>query len=227
MLVKAEGIYKIYYDHQVATEALRGIDFRMEPGEFTAIFGPSGSGKTTLLNILGGLDHPTQGQVWLEDKELTSLKQGELSRLRLFKIGFVFQSYNLIPVLTALENVEYVLLLQRVPKKERIERAQSLLEELGLGDLIHKRPTEMSGGQQQRVAVARAIVHYPKLVLADEPTANLDSKTAGDLMDLMRRLNQERGITFLFSTHDKLVMERARRLVELRDGQIVRDEIQG
>ena len=227
MLVKAEGIYKIYYDHQVATEALRGIDFRMEPGEFTAIFGPSGSGKTTLLNILGGLDHPTQGRVWLEDKELTSLKQGELSRLRLFKIGFVFQSYNLIPVLTALENVEYVLLLQRVPKKERIERAQRLLEELGLGDLIHKRPTEMSGGQQQRVAVARAIVHYPKLVLADEPTANLDSKTAGDLMDLMRRLNQERGITFLFSTHDKLVMERARRLVELRDGQIVRDEIQG
>ena len=227
MLVKAEGIYKIYYDHQVATEALRGIDFRMEPGEFTAIFGPSGSGKTTLLNILGGLDQPTQGKVWLEDKELTSLKQGELSRLRLFKIGFVFQSYNLIPVLTALENVEYVLLLQRVPKKERIERAQRLLEELGLGDLIHKRPTEMSGGQQQRVAVARAIVHYPKLVLADEPTANLDSKTAGDLMDLMRRLNQERGITFLFSTHDKLVMERARRLVELRDGQIVRDEIQG
>ncbi len=227
MLVKAEGIYKIYYDHQVATEALRGIDFRMEPGEFTAIFGPSGSGKTTLLNILGGLDHPSQGRVWLEDKELTSLKQGELSRLRLFKIGFVFQSYNLIPVLTALENVEYVLLLQRVPKKERIERAQRLLEELGLGDLIHKRPTEMSGGQQQRVAVARAIVHYPKLVLADEPTANLDSKTAGDLMDLMRRLNQERGITFLFSTHDKLVMERARRLVELRDGQIVRDEIQG
>ncbi len=227
MLVKAEGIYKIYYDHQVATEALRGIDFSMESGEFTAIFGPSGSGKTTLLNILGGLDQPTQGKVWLEDKELTSLKQGELSRLRLFKIGFVFQSYNLIPVLTALENVEYVLLLQRVPKKERIERAQRLLEELGLGDLIHKRPTEMSGGQQQRVAVARAIVHYPKLVLADEPTANLDSKTAGDLMDLMRRLNQERGITFLFSTHDKLVMERARRLVELRDGQIVRDEIQG
>jgi len=227
MLVKAEGIYKIYYDHQVATEALRGIDFRMEQGEFTAIFGPSGSGKTTLLNILGGLDQSTQGKVWLEDKELTSLKQGELSRLRLFKIGFVFQSYNLIPVLTALENVEYVLLLQRVPKKERIERAQRLLEELGLGDLIHKRPTEMSGGQQQRVAVARAIVHYPKLVLADEPTANLDSKTAGDLMDLMRRLNQERGITFLFSTHDKLVMERARRLVELRDGQIVRDEIQG
>ena len=227
MLVKAEGIYKIYYDHQVATEALRGIDFSMESGEFTAIFGPSGSGKTTLLNILGGLDHPSQGRVWLEDKELTSLKQGELSRLRLFKIGFVFQSYNLIPVLTALENVEYVLLLQRVPKKERIERAQRLLEELGLGDLIHKRPTEMSGGQQQRVAVARAIVHYPKLVLADEPTANLDSKTAGDLMDLMRRLNQERGITFLFSTHDKLVMERARRLVELRDGQIVRDEIQG
>jgi len=143
MLVKAEGIYKIYYDHQVATEALRGIDFKMEPGEFTAIFGPSGSGKTTLLNILGGLDQPTQGRVWLEDKELTSLKQGELSRLRLFKIGFVFQSYNLIPVLTALENVEYVLLLQRVPKKERIERAQSLLEELGLGDLIHKRPTEI------------------------------------------------------------------------------------
>ncbi len=223
-LLRAEGIQKIYYDHQVATEALRGVDFSIEKGEFTAIFGPSGSGKTTLLNILGGLDQPTSGRVWLEGEELTGLKQAELSRVRLFKIGFVFQSYNLIPVLTALENVEYVLLLQRVPRKEREERARRLLEELGLGDLIHKRPTEMSGGQQQRVAVARAIVHLPKLVLADEPTANLDSKTAGELMDLMRRLNRQRGITFLFSTHDPLVMERADRLVELRDGKIVNDQ---
>jgi len=221
----SEGIRKVYQENTVATEALRGIDFKMEAGEFTALFGPSGSGKTTLLNIIGGLDRPTSGKVRLKDKEITGMKESELSRLRLFKIGFVFQSYNLIPVLTALENVEYVLVLQRLPKKERQERAIKLLEKLGLGELIHKRPTEMSGGEQQRVAVARAIVHFPELVLADEPTANLDTKTAHELMEMMARLNQEKGITFLFSTHDPMVMEHARRLVELRDGRITNDQI--
>jgi putative ABC transport system ATP-binding protein len=223
----AEGIVKIYRDHQVATEALRGVDFKMLKGEFTALFGPSGSGKTTLLNILGGLDMPTSGKVRLGEKELTALSQSELSRVRLFKIGFVFQAYNLIPVLTAIENVEYVLLLQGMPRQEREKRAKSLLFELGLGELINKRPGEMSGGQQQRVAVARSIIHFPELVLADEPTANLDSKTAFELLDLMRRLNQEKGITFLFSTHDAKVMERATRLVQLRDGMVASDEIRG
>jgi putative ABC transport system ATP-binding protein len=221
----AEGIVKIYRDHQVATEALRGVDFKMLKGEFTALFGPSGSGKTTLLNILGGLDMPTSGKVRLGEKELTALSQSELSRVRLFKIGFVFQAYNLIPVLTAIENVEYVLLLQGMPRQEREKRAKSLLFELGLGELINKRPGEMSGGQQQRVAVARSIIHFPELVLA--PTANLDSKTAFELLDLMRRLNQEKGITFLFSTHDAKVMERATRLVQLRDGMVASDEIRG
>lgn len=223
--LRAEGIKKVYQEDKVQTPALRGIDFKMEQAEFTALFGPSGSGKTTLLNILGGLDRPTEGKVFLGDKNLTRMREGELSSLRLFKIGFVFQSYNLIPVLTALENVEYVLLLQRLPRKERSDRARKLLEELGLGELVNKRPTEMSGGEQQRVAVARAIVHYPELVLADEPTANLDSNTARELMELMKKLNQEKGISFLFSTHDPMVMAQARRLVEIRDGQIANEQI--
>jgi len=203
--------------------AVAGISFRVEAGEFIAITGPSGSGKSTVLNLIGGLDRPSSGKLFLHQAELNALSDSELSRLRLFKIGFVFQSYNLIPVLTALENVEYVLILQRVPKAERVSRAKKILEQLGLGDLIHKRPTEMSGGQQQRVAVARAVVHRPELVLADEPTANLDSKTAGELMDMMWKLNQENHTTFLFSTHDPMVMEHAKRLVELRDGRITND----
>jgi len=223
--LQTEGIEKIYRDNHIATSALAGVDFSMQPGEFTALFGPSGSGKTTLLNLIGGLDRPSAGKVFLSKQEVTAMSDSELSRLRLFKIGFVFQSYNLIPVLTALENVEYVLILQRVARKERQERAVSLLTQLGLGDLIHKRPTEMSGGQQQRVAVARAIVHMPELVLADEPTANLDTKTAHELMDMMHELNQQKGITFLFSTHDPMVMEHARRLVELRDGKITNDQV--
>ncbi len=222
--LRTEKIVKIYAETKVPTPALQGIDFSMAPGEFTALFGPSGSGKTTLLNLIGGLDRPTSGKLFVRESELTTMTDSQLSRLRLFKIGFVFQSYNLIPVLTALENVEYVLILQRVPKKERQERAKKILAELGLGDLVHKRPTEMSGGQQQRVAVARAVVHKPELVLADEPTANLDSKTAGELMDMMWRLNQENHTTFLFSTHDPMVMEHAKRLVELRDGRITNDQ---
>jgi len=223
--LQTQGITKIYKENDVATNALAGVDFKMDKGEFTALFGPSGSGKTTLLNIIGGLDRPSNGKLWLSDQEITTLSDSQLSRLRLFKVGFVFQAYNLIPVLTALENVEYILILQRVPKKDRRERSIKLLEQLGLGQLINKKPTEMSGGQQQRVAVARAIVHFPELVLADEPTANLDSKTAGELMDMMARLNQENHITFLFSTHDHMVMEHAKRLVELRDGKITNDQI--
>lgn len=223
--IDAKGIVKVYRTDHVSTQALRGVDLRLEKGEFTALFGPSGSGKTTLLNILGGLDEPTDGKVFIGDREITALSQSELSRLRLFKIGFVFQAYNLIPVLTALENVEYVLLLQKVPRHEREQKAKSLLEDLGLGDLINKRPPEMSGGQQQRVAVARSIVHLPELVLADEPTANLDSRTAEDLLHLMLRLNEEKGITFIFSTHDPRVMEHSRRLVEIRDGMIANDEV--
>jgi putative ABC transport system ATP-binding protein len=223
--LEAKAVTKTYRAGNVDTVALREVDFTMERGEFTVLFGPSGSGKTTLLNLLGGLDRPSSGKIYLKDREISGLSDSELSRLRLFKIGFVFQSYNLIPVLTALENVEYVLILQKVPRQERQERAKKLLEQLGLGELINKRPTEMSGGQQQRVAVARAIVHLPELVLADEPTANLDSKTAHELMDMMHKLNQEKGISFLFSTHDPMVMEHAKRLVELRDGRITNDEL--
>lgn len=218
-------LYHVWKQYQKPTWALADVTLHVKKGDFTFITGPSGSGKTTLLNILGGLDQPNQGKVRLADTELTDLNQGRLSRLRLFKIGFVFQAYNLIPVLTALENVEYVLLLQQVPVQERHRRAEKILAELGLGELINKRPTEMSGGQQQRVAVARAIVHLPELVLADEPTANLDSKTAAELMAMMFRLNQENGITFLFSTHDPMVMEHSKRLVELRDGKITNDQV--
>ncbi len=223
--LQVQAINKVYKEHDVATNALAGVDFKMEKGEFTALFGPSGSGKTTLLNIIGGLDRPSAGKVWLSDQEITALNDSQLSRLRLFKVGFVFQAYNLIPVLTALENVEYILILQHVPRKERRERSIKILEQLGLGQLVNKKPTEMSGGQQQRVAVARAIVHLPELVLADEPTANLDSKTAHELMDMMHKLNQDQGITFLFSTHDPMVMEYAKRLVELKDGKITNDQV--
>jgi putative ABC transport system ATP-binding protein len=221
MLVKTEKLIKIYNEGKVPTPALRGIDLIIESGEFLAIAGPSGSGKTTLLNLIGGLDTPTKGKVYIDGKDITVLKQSELSEMRLKNIGFVFQAYNLIPVLTALENVEYVMLLQGRPEKERKEKSIAILEEVGLKDYIHRRPMEMSGGQQQRVAVARAIVSEPKLVLADEPTANLDSETGASLLDLMQELNEKKGITFVFSSHDKMVMDRAKRLVLLRDGKIV------
>lgn len=217
-------LVKTYKIKEVETHALRGVDLELEKGEFTALAGPSGSGKTTLLNIIGGIDTPTSGTVLLGDDEITAMGQSRLSELRLRRFGFVFQAYNLIPVLSALENAEYVLLLQGLPPKERRERAEAILTNLGLGDIMHKRPPEMSGGQQQRVAVARAIVHEPEVVLADEPTANLDSVTAESLLQLMRGLNQDKGITFLFSTHDNQVMEHARRLVQIKDGKIVSDE---
>jgi len=222
--IVCEKLVKTYVIKDVETRALRGVDLTVENGEFTAIAGPSGSGKTTLLNLLGGLDDPTSGTVRLDGLDLSTLSSGKLSSLRLHKMGFVFQAYNLIPVLSGLENVEYILLLQGLPAVERREKAEAILTKVGLGDIMQKKPMEMSGGQQQRVAVARAIVHQPELVLADEPTANLDSKTAESLLHLMLELNEQMGVTYLFSTHDHRVMEHARRLVEIRDGLIDSDE---
>jgi putative ABC transport system ATP-binding protein len=223
-LVRTERLEKIYRVDHLEVPALRGINLMIEEREFLAIAGPSGSGKTTLLNLIGGLDRPTAGQVFLEEQEITRLSKAQLAELRLKKIGFVFQTYNLLPVLTALENVEYVMLLQGVPARERRHRALAILQEVGLEGYADRFPNRMSGGQQQRVAIARAIVARPKLVLADEPTANLDSGTGSELLDMMQRLNREHGVTFVFSTHDPLVMERAERLIRLRDGKIVADE---
>jgi putative ABC transport system ATP-binding protein len=223
-LVKTENLVKIYQDDGVPVHALKGVSLEVEKGEFLAIAGPSGSGKSTLLNLIGGLDEPTSGKVFVDGVDLGTLKKGKLAQMRLSKLGFVFQAYNLIPVLTAAENVEFVLMQQGISEKDRRRKAMNLLGELGMAEYADRRPNAMSGGQQQRVAVARAIASEPVLVLADEPTANLDSDTAGSLMDLMRNLNKTKGITFIFSTHDPLVMERAERLVKLKDGEIVGDE---
>ena len=222
-IVDAVGITKDYGEGAVLTQALRGVDLSLEAGEFASMAGPSGSGKTTLLNIIGGIDRPTAGSVVIEGKDITRLSGSRLSRLRRDRIGFIFQSYNLIPVLTALENAEYVLVLQDVAKEERRKRVTRVLREVGLEGLEHRFPRELSGGQQQRVAIARAIAPEPALILADEPTANVDSETGSSLMELMRRLNEEKGITFLFSTHDQAVMKRARRLIRLQDGRIIED----
>jgi putative ABC transport system ATP-binding protein len=219
--VRTEKLTKIYRQDSIDVPALRDVDLEIAGGEFIAMIGPSGSGKSTLLNLLGGLDRPTSGRLWVGGEELDTLTGRQLAALRLKRIGFVFQSYNLIPVLSALENVEYVMLLQGVPDGPRRKRALAILADVGLAGLEHRRPGELSGGQQQRVAVARAIVSEPALVLADEPTANLDSVTGAALMDLMRRLNEDKGTTFVFSTHDAMVMERARRLVRLKDGRVV------
>lgn len=223
-VIKAEAITKEYSDNGVPVMALRGIDLTIERGEFTAIVGPSGSGKTTFLNIISGLDTTTEGSVWLDGKLLTEMSGRELSDYRRDKIGFIFQAYNLIPVLTVQENIEYIMLLQSVDQKERHRRVEQVLGRLGLSGMADRLPSRLSGGQQQRVAVARAIVSKPALVLADEPTANLDSKTALDLIDMMRQLNEESGTTFVFSTHDNMIMERARRLIVLKDGRIDSDE---
>ena len=224
-LIVTRSVKKVYQDNGVPVEAVRGIDLTIRRGEFTAIVGPSGSGKTTFLNVISGLDVPTEGQVWLAGKELSAMSGKELSDFRRDHIGFIFQAYNLIPVLTVEENVEYIMLLQAVPKEERHRRVEEILAELGLEGFAHRLPTKLSGGQQQRVAVARAIVSGPSLILADEPTANLDSKTGGELLDMMRELNQRSRITFLFSTHDRQIMERARRLVTLKDGMVNSDEV--
>ena len=222
-IIRTENLTKVYMENKIPYRALDGVSLIIQSGEFTAIAGPSGSGKTTLLNLIGGLDLPTKGKVFLEGRNITNLPQGELSNIRLYRLGFVFQTYNLIPVLSARENVEFVMQLQGVHRSERQERALRVLQEVGLEEFADRRPGELSGGQQQRVAVARAIVTTPSLVLADEPTANLDSKTASALLDLMRKLNEDEGITFVFSTHDKLVMDKARRLVQLKDGALVNE----
>jgi len=219
-VIEIGGLYKNYNTGGLAVHAINGIDLLIRKGEFAAIAGPSGSGKTTLLNIIGGIDRPDSGELKVAGMSLNGMNEKELSDLRLNKIGFIFQAYNLIPVLSALENVEYILLLQGVEKKERRERAESILRAVGLEKEMTRRPAEISGGQQQRVAVARAIVSRPEIILADEPTANLDQKTGSALLDLMKRLNGDVGTTFLFSTHDRMVMKRAGRLINIIDGKI-------
>jgi putative ABC transport system ATP-binding protein len=223
-IIETAGLKKDYENNGLTVKALGGVGVTVGAGEFTAIAGPSGSGKTTLLNIIGGLDRPTEGSVRVAGRELADMSARELSDMRLVSIGFIFQAYNLIPVLTALENVEYILLLRGVERKERRERSARILGDVGLAKETHRLPKEMSGGQQQRVAVARAIVSEPAIVLADEPTANLDQKTGAGLLDLMHDLNKRKGITFVFSTHDAMVMERAERLIHLSDGLVVSDE---
>lgn len=219
-ILRTEKLEKTYQDNGVPVPAIKGIDLQIEKGEFLVIAGPSGSGKTTLLNLLGALDKPTNGKVFFENEDLTEKDKNQLSSLRLHKLGFIFQAYNLIPVLSALENIEFSMMLLGIPERERENKAMALMDELGIKDLAHKRPNEMSGGQQQRVAVARAIVNNPSVVLADEPTANLDSVTAGHLLDLMEQMNKDKNITFIFSSHDKQVMDRAKRLLILKDGKI-------
>ena len=223
-LVRLEEVSKIYGHDGVSVRALDGVNLEIETGDFAVLVGPSGSGKTTLLNMIGGLDTPSSGRIWVAGTEIGRMSKSALSKLRLHRIGFVFQEFNLIPVLSALENVEFVMLLQGAPEAERRSRAYALLKRLGLQGLEHRRPSELSGGQQQRVAVARAIAAEPLIVLPDEPTANLDSKAGGALMDLMRELNEEKGISFVFSTHDPMVVERARRVIRMRDGRIEADE---
>lgn len=214
------------YDGVVPVKAVDAVDLEIANGEFTAIVGPSGSGKTTLLNMIGGLDRPTSGSITVNETELAGLSDNQLIDFRLRNIGFVFQSYNLIPVLTAKENTEFIMLMQQVPKAQRDARVEALLSEVGLADKMNNRPTQLSGGQQQRVAVARALASKPAFVLADEPTANLDSASASNLLDIMLRLNKEEGTTFIFSTHDQRVIDRARRVITLEDGKIVHDKKQ-
>ncbi len=222
-VIVTENIVKTYKDNGVPVRAVRGIDLEIKRGEFSAIVGPSGSGKTTFLNIISGLDTPTEGKVWLNGKLISEMSGRELSDFRRDNIGFIFQAYNLIPVLSVKENVEYIMLLQGVSEKEREERVEKILAKMGLEGYSDRLPTKLSGGQQQRVAVARAMVSEPALILADEPTANLDSKTGTELLDMMRKLNEESGITFVFSTHDEMIMDRAKRLVTLQDGMIKND----
>ncbi|MFH1379518.1 MAG: ABC transporter ATP-binding protein [bacterium] len=224
-IIRTEKLEKIYSADGVPVHALRGIDLTIESGEFTAIVGPSGSGKTTLLNIISGLDTPTSGTVWLNGRQVNQMSGKEMSDFRRDNIGFIFQAYNLIPVLTVKENIEYIMLLQGISAGERSRRVDEILESVGLHGFGGRLPTKLSGGQQQRVAIARAMVSKPVIIMADEPTANLDSKTAGSLLDIMHELNEKTGMTFVFSTHDTMIMERAQRLVILKDGSIEHDRI--
>lgn len=223
-VIDTHNISRIYQETTIPVYAVNNVHLHLERGEFTALVGPSGSGKTTLLNIIGGLDRPSSGYVEINGVNITELPDSKLIDFRLNNIGFVFQSYNLIPVLTAAENIEFIMLLQGRTKKERERRTLELLREVGIEEKRDVRPAELSGGQQQRVAVARALASKPQFVLADEPTANLDSKSASNLLDLMLQLNTEENMTFIFSTHDARVIERARRVITLQDGQVTSDE---
>jgi putative ABC transport system ATP-binding protein len=225
-IVVCQGLSKTYRSGEVAVPALSGVDLGLAAGELTTVVGPSGSGKTTLLNLVGGLDRPTEGSVVLDGRRVDTMSAQELADLRLWHVGFVFQAYNLIPVLSARENVELLMELQGIDADRRTEVSDAILAEVGLADLADRRPAELSGGQQQRVAVARAIATRPAVVLADEPTANLDSQTASDLLELMRALNERYGVTFLISTHDPRVMAFARRKITLKDGRIVEDTVE-
>jgi putative ABC transport system ATP-binding protein len=223
-IIELKSLHKIYDETEIKVHAVNGVDLNFEPGEFTAIVGPSGSGKTTLLNLIGGLDNPTEGGIIINNTDISSLSSSQLIDFRLWNIGFVFQAYNLIPVLTAKENVEFIMHLQGRKKDEREKRTKELLAAVGLEDRIDSRPSKLSGGQQQRVAVARALASKPKFVLADEPTANLDSKSTENLLDIMERLNKEENVTFIFSTHDARVVKKARRVITIEDGKVVSDE---
>jgi putative ABC transport system ATP-binding protein len=225
IVIETKDLSKTYNPNTVPVHALNHLSLQIMEGEFTAIVGPSGCGKTTLLNILGGLDTPSSGSIQVGGVELARLKEGTLTDFRLKNIGFVFQSYNLIPVLTAQENVEFIMLLQNLPRKQRDERSRELLEKMGILQQKDRRPSQLSGGQQQRVAVARALASKPKFILADEPTANLDSKSTSDLLDLMAKMNEEEKVTFIFSTHDQRVIDKARRIISLEDGRIVSDNL--
>jgi putative ABC transport system ATP-binding protein len=224
-VIVTEDLTKTYSANDVPVYALRGINLTITAGEFTAIVGPSGSGKTTFLNIISGLDQPTEGKVWLSEELLSNMSGRQLSDFRRDNIGFVFQAYNLIPVLTVGENIEYIMLLQGIPKLERHQRVVDILEVVGLAGYIDRKPPQLSGGQQQRVAIARAMVSQPTIILADEPTANLDSKTGSELLDMMYQLNKRTDMTFVFSTHDQTVMDRAQRLIILKDGLIDSDNV--
>jgi putative ABC transport system ATP-binding protein len=225
-VIVTNQLYKIYEQGEIEVKALNDVSINFEQGEFTAIVGPSGSGKTTFLNAIGGLDTPTSGTVTINNTDITELPSNQLIDFRLRNIGFVFQSYNLIPVLTAKENVEFIMLMQGTPESERNQRAKELLNSVGLEDKESRRPGQLSGGQQQRVAVARALASKPQFVLADEPTANLDSASTTNLLDIMYRLNQEEGMTFIFSTHDQRVIDRAKRIITLEDGKVLTDVTQ-
>ena len=222
-MVEVKGVTKTYKQGNVLIHALDHVSLCVEKGDFCALAGPSGSGKTTLLNLIGGLDNPNQGKIILDGETITGLSQSKLADIRLNKIGFVFQAYNIIPVLSARENVEYVMLMQGVPTKQRTQRARAVLDDVGLSGMHDRRPAELSGGQQQRVAVARALVSNPAIILADEPTANLDSQTGQGLLEMMARMNKQRKVTFIFSTHDQMVMGFSRRIIRLKDGMIVDD----
>lgn len=222
-IIKISNLHKIYDESKVPVKAVNGIDLTICQGEFTAIVGPSGSGKTTFLNLVGGLDTPTKGEIKIDDVNIGNLSPRQLIDYRLNNIGFVFQSYNLIPVLTAMENVAFIMQLQGKGKKERNKIARELLETVGIGDKLDRRPGDLSGGQQQRVSVARALASKPKFILADEPTANLDSKSTNELLDLMLKMNKDLDTTFIFSTHDQRVMDKARRIITIDDGKVTSD----